>query len=593
MKDAEDTIIYIGKAINLKNRVRQYFQPSSQEYPKTKNLAARIKEFEYIVTDTELEALVLECNLIKLHKPKYNILLKDDKTYPYLKLTVNEDFPRLFITRLVTKDKAKYYGPYSSAILLRETINIIHKIWKLRTCSRRLPRDIGKERPCLNHHIGNCKAPCNGKFSKEEYGKIIEEVEHFLSGKQDNVIKHLTEKMNEYSENMQFEEAAEERDKIYAIKALQEKQKTENTSQTDQDIVALARGGEEALVQVFFVRSGKMLGREHFMLSCDQWQTNEDILAQFIKQFYGETTFIPREIIIENEIGDRELIEKWLTQVKGSGVQLTVPKKGEKVRLVQLASKNAQVMLTQFGEKLKKDKERTEGAIEELKMALNCDFDLNRIEAYDISNTSGVLSVGTMVVFEGGRKKPSDYRKFRIRGVLGPNDYASMEEVIIRRFMRYKNEEEKFIKLPDCIFVDGGQGHISAVEKALNTLSISIPVCGMVKDDNHRTRGLIYNGREIYFSNQREAFNLIIRIQDEVHRFAITYHRKLRESNQIKSVLDDIKGIGEARRKALINHFGDIDKIKEADFDSLLQVKGMNKKAAEAVINFFSEQNKE
>lgn len=594
MKDKTDEIIYIGKAKILKNRVRQYFQSGHNDSPKTKTLVSHITHFEYIVTDTELEALILEANLIKKHKPRYNIALKDDKTYPFIKLTVNEMFPRVFMTRNHEKDKAKYFGPYSSGYAIKETIEVIHSIWKLRTCHKKFPRDIGKDRPCLNFFIGKCTAPCSGDISSEDYNKIIDEVYEFLNGKHEVIVKKLELEMQELSDNLEFEKASEIRDKIIAIRRLEEKQKVETDVGDDQDIIAFARAFDEALVQVFFVRNGKMTGREHFMLNGVTDMSREDIMTAFVKQFYCETTFVPKEIILETDILDKEIITQYLTSIREQNVSIQVPLRGEKLRLVQLAGKNAILMLEQFGEQMKREKKKTIGALQEITSALGIDNNLERIEAYDISNIQGVLSVGSMVVFENGKPKRSDYRKFKINNVFGANDYASMEEVLTRRLIRYKKETEgekeavgKFSKLPDIIFVDGGKPQISCAKKVLKELEIDIPVCGMVKDDRHRTRGLIYNDVEINLPFISEGFKLITRIQDEVHRFAIEYHRKLREKNQIKSVLDDIEGIGDTRRKALIKHFGSIDAIKRAEISQLEGVESMNSKSAEAVYNFF------
>lgn len=595
MKDENEHIIYVGKAKILKNRVRQYFQDSANHSPKVISMVRRIKSFEYIVTGTEVEALILENNLIKKHSPKYNIMLKDDKTYPYIKLTVNEMFPRIYMTRKHDKDKAKYFGPYTSSGAIKETIDIILKIWPLRRCVKKFPRDIGKERPCLNFHIGQCLAPCQNNVSQEEYNQMIENIIDFLNGKHTEIIKNLEDEMNNASENLEFEKAAEIRDKILSVKKLNERQIIENMSMEDRDVIAFARAGGEALVQIFFIRGGKMTGREHFLLNNADGITRNELITDFVKRFYGGTTFIPKELVLQEKLNDEEDILKWLSFVKGQKVIATYPQKGEKFRLVELASKNAIIVLEQFGEEMQREKRRTFGALAEIKTALNIDFDLNRIESYDISNTQGVDSVGSMVVFEYGKPKRSDYRKFKIKTVFGANDYASMKEVITRRFLRYLKENEendsngKFNKLPDMIFIDGGRGQINIVIEALSKLELYIPVCGMVKDDKHRTRGLIYNNEEILFNTNSEGFKLITRIQDEVHRFAIEYHRKLRGQTQVKSILDDIKGIGSNRRKALIKHFGSVDNIKKASVDELKSVETMNETAAKSVFNFFRE----
>ncbi len=593
MKDEDEHIIYVGKAKILKNRVRQYFQESSNHSAKVLSMVKRIKSFEYIVTGTEVEALILENNLIKKHSPKYNIMLKDDKTYPYIKLTVNEMFPRIYMTRRHEKDKAKYFGPYTSSTAIKETIDIILKIWPLRRCLKKFPRDIGKGRPCLNYHIGQCLAPCRGNVSLENYNKMTDEIVDFLNGKHSDIIKNLEKEMETASENLEFEKAAEFRDKILAIKKLDERQIIENMSMEDRDVIAFARADSEALVQVFFIRGGKMTGREHFMLNNVDGISRQELMTDFVKRFYGGTPFVPKELILQEKLEDEDEILKWLSYIKGQKVLATYPQKGEKFKLVELASKNAIITLEQFGEEIKREKRRTFGALEEIKNALEVDFDLDRIESYDISNTQGVDSVGSMIVFEYGKPKRSDYRKFKIKTVFGADDYASMQEVITRRFLRYlkensENEENgKFNKMPDIIFLDGGKGQISVVLDALAKLNLNVPVCGMVKDDHHRTRGLIYNNREILFSTNSEGFKLITRIQDEVHRFAIEYHRKLRQKNQVKSILEDIKGIGESRRKALIKHFGSIENIRKADVLELKEVESMNETAAEAVFNFF------
>lgn len=596
MKDENEKIIYVGKAINLRNRVRQYFQESAGKMIKVQNMVNRIQSFEYIVVDSEMEALILENNLIKENRPKYNILLKDDKTYPYIKITINEMYPRIFITRKVIKDKAKYFGPYTNVGDINKTVALIYELWKVRRCSKKFPRDLNKGRPCLYYHMNQCEGPCNELVSAEEYNKMIQEIIQFLNGKYDSVISSLTKKMQEAAEEMDFEKAAEIRDKINAVKSLSETQKIDMANTEDQDYIAFARAEDEALAQVFFIRSGKMTGREHFMISGVLGMEREEVMAAFVKQFYTETSYIPKEIIIDTEIEDKEIISRWLSELKGSSVTFTVPQKGNKHKLVNLAYKNAVLTLEQFGEQIKRDGERTKGAIAEIEEALGIDIKINRIEAYDISNIQGYESVGSMIVFEGGKPKRSDYRKFKIKTVLGPNDYASMEEVIYRRFNRYKMETEnskkaseagKFSSLPDIIFIDGGKGQVNAAIKALNDLHMKVEVCGMVKDDRHRTRGLYYKGEEIYLPYTGEGFKLITRIQDEVHRFAIEYHRKLRQKAQVKSVLDDIEGIGPTRRKELLKHFGSVEKIMEADKSELAKVDGMNIKAAESVYSFF------
>lgn len=595
MRDKTDDIIYVGKAKILKNRVRQYFQNSANHSLKVKQMVSNIDHFEYIVTGSEVEALILENNLIKKHNPKYNILLKDDKTYPYIKVTTNEMFPRVFVTRKLLKDKNKYFGPFTNSSAVKENIALIDKIWQVRRCSKIFPRDIGKGRPCLNYHIGQCKAVCTGKVSEEEYNKMIGEILDFLGGKTENVVKSLTSKMLKYSAEMEFEKAAEVRDTIESIKILNQKQIIENLHIDDRDVIGFARGIRECIMQIFFIRGGKITGREHFMLEECEGVEDKELMTQFVQQFYSGTPFIPKEVILQCEIDDFDLISQWLSEQKGQRVNVLVPQKGERKSLVLMAQNNAKIVLDKFGAEIRREHKRTKGALEEIQKALNIDFELNRIESYDISNTQGFESVASMVVFENGLPKRSDYRKFKIKTVIGPDDYGSMEEVITRRFTRYINEtsgdenvkKAGFDKKPDMIFLDGGKGQISAVQKALTNLNLYVPVCGMVKDDRHRTRALMYNGEEIELPYTSEGFKLLTRMQDEVHRFAIEYHRKLREKKQVHSILDDISGIGSVRRKALMKHFGDINAIRRAEVEELQQVDGMNIKSAEAVYNFF------
>ena len=590
MKDKNGAVIYVGKAVNLKNRVRSYFRESNPDY-KAASMAPNIAEFEVIVTDNEIESLVLENNLIKKYYPKYNIKLKDNKTYPYIKITVNEQYPRVFITRDRLKDKARYLGPYPSATSVRETLDAAHKIWPIRKCAKTFPRDINRDRPCLNKHIGGCLAPCTGLVDEAEYDRVLEEAVMFLTGKHAGVLERFEAQMAAYAEATEYEKAAEVRDKINHIKLIHEKQKVEG-GVFDQDIVAFAINGDEALFYIFFVRDGKMVGSEHLMASGAESVSDADIMAGFLKRFYSETSFVPRDIILGSETADKELITDWLSQLKGRRVNINVPQRADKARLVELAKKNAALTLEQSGEQIKRDNQRTKGAVKEIADALGIEGDLNRIEAVDISNIHGFESVGSMVVFEEGVPKRSDYRKFKIKDVYGPDDYASVEEVLHRRFTRYKNEtaegaDGKFNKLPGLLMVDGGKGQASSAQKVLDDLQIGVPVCGMVKDDNHRTRGLYFNGAEVSLPRTSEGYKLIVRIQDEVHRFALEYHRKLREKSQVKSVLDDIPGIGGTRRKALMKHFGDIDKIKAADMEELKNVTGMNAAAAAAVHGFF------
>ena len=595
MRDKTDDIIYVGKAKILKNRVRQYFQNSANHSLKVKQMVSNIDHFEYIVTGSEVEALILENNLIKKHNPKYNILLKDDKTYPYIKVTTNEMFPRVFVTRKLLKDKNKYFGPFTNSSAVKENIALIDKIWQVRRCSKIFPRDIGKGRPCLNYHIGQCKAVCTGKVSEEEYNKMIGEILDFLGGKTENVVKSLTSKMLKYSAEMEFEKAAEVRDTIESIKILNQKQIIENLHIDDRDVIGFARGIRECIMQIFFIRGGKITGREHFMLEECEGVEDKELMTQFVQQFYSGTPFIPKEVILQCEIDDFDLISQWLSEQKGQRVNVLVPQKGERKSLVLMAQNNAKIVLDKFGAEIRREHNRTKGALEEIQKALNIDFELNRIESYDISNTQGFESVASMVVFENGLPKRSDYRKFKIKTIIGPDDYGSMEEVITRRFTRYINEtsgdenvkKAGFDKKPDMIFLDGGKGQISAVQKALTNLNLYVPVCGMVKDDRHRTRALMYNGEEIELPYTSEGFKLLTRMQDEVHRFAIEYHRKLREKKQVHSILDDISGIGSVRRKALMKHFGDINAIRRAEVEELQQVDGMNIKSAEAVYNFF------
>ncbi|MCD7778610.1 MAG: excinuclease ABC subunit UvrC [Clostridiales bacterium] len=598
MKDKNDVVIYVGKAKVLKNRVRQYFQAGFKGI-KVGSMVSHIASFEYIVTDSEVEALILENNLIKKYSPKYNIMLTDDKTYPYIKLTSNEMFPRVFMTRTRGKDKAKYFGPFTSSAMVKENLEIINNVWQLRRCRKKFPGDIGKERPCLNYHIGKCLAPCTGKVSEEEYKIHTDGVEDFLNGRQEKIIKDLEERMYKASEDWEFEKAAKLRDSIAAIKKLGEKQVVEDMADFDRDVIGTARANGDAVVQIFFIRGGKLVGREHFMLSYPEECSREETVENFIKQFYGGTPFIPKEIFTSVEIGDKAVIEEWLSEIKGQKVNIATPKKGSKFKLCRLADENALVLLDKFGEDIKREQRRTIGALEEIKKAIGADFDINRIESYDISNTQGFESVASMVVFEGGKPKKSDYRKFRIKTVYGANDYASMEDVITRRFNRYKTEtaektdKPKFNILPDVLFIDGGKGHVHIVEQSLKKLGIYVPVCGMVKDNRHRTRGLVYNNKEVLLPPNSEGFKLVTRIQDEVHRFAIEYHRRSREKREFRSVLDDIKGIGEVRRKRLIKHFGDIEGIKKANPEELTAVEGMDKRIAEAVYDFFHKKKDE
>lgn len=598
MHDADDTIIYVGKAISLKNRVRQYFQGSRNLGIRKEQMVEQIARFEYIVTDSELEALVLECNLIKEHTPKYNILLKDDKTYPFIKVTVGEDYPRIQIVRRVKKDKSRYYGPYSSAMAVKDVVELTTKLYRLRTCSRNLPRDIGKERPCLYHQIHQCDAPCQGYISKEEYKKKVDELLDFLNGNHKGILKELEEKMLAASQEMNFEDAAQYRDLIQSVKRIGERQKITDQHGEDKDVVAVAQDGEDAVAQVFFIRGGKLIGRDHFYLKVAKEDPRAQIVSSFLKQFYAGTPFIPKEIMIQEEIEDREVISQWLEKRKGRKVHIRIPKKGTKEKLVELAQRNAELVLNQDKERIKREEGRTIGASKEIAGMLGLP-QMERVEAYDISNISGFQSVGSMIVYEKGRPKRSDYRKFRIKSVQGPNDYASMEEVLTRRFVHGLDEQEarrkenldeefgSFTRFPDLIMMDGGRGQVNIALEVLGKLNLQIPVCGMVKDDKHRTRGLYYNNKEIPIDRNSEGFKLITRIQDEAHRFAIEFHRSLRSKGQVHSILDDIPGIGPARRKALMKQFPGPDKIKEASVEELKAVPSMNERAAEAVYGFF------
>lgn len=588
MHDEKDAIIYVGKAISLKNRVRQYFQSSRNKGVKIEQMVTQIARFEYIITDSELEALVLECNLIKEHRPKYNTMLKDDKSYPFIKVTLGEDFPRVLFARRMKKDTSKYYGPYTSAGAVKDTIELIRKLYHVRTCSRRLPKDIGKERPCLYYHIKQCPAPCQGYISKEEYQKGIKKVIDFLNGNFKGIIKELEEKMLNASEELRFEDALEYRNLMNSVKQIGERQKITQSDGEDKDVIALALDGQDAVVQVFFIREGRLIGRDHFYLQIGEGDDKSTVLSSFLKQFYAGTPFIPRELMVQEEIEDQGVIEEWLSKTKGQRVYIRIPKKGTKEKLVELAARNAALVLGQDREKLKREEGRTIGALKEIARWLEMP-DLNRIEAFDISNISGFESVGSMIVYEKGKPKRSDYRKFKIKWVKGANDYASMEEVLTRRFIRAQEEDQGFTRLPDLIMMDGGRGQVNIANKVLDNLNISIPVCGMVKDDNHRTRGLYYNNVEIPINKNSEGFKLITRIQDEAHRFAIEYHRLLRSKGQVHSILDDIPGIGPTRRKALMKAFRSLDAIKEASVEELQQLPAMNEKSARQVYEFFHE----
>lgn len=598
MHDADDTIIYVGKAISLRNRVRQYFRPSHDEGIRKDQMVKQIARFEYIITDSELEALILECNLIKEHRPKYNTMLRDDKSYPYIRVTLGEAFPRVLFSRQMKKDKSRYFGPYTSAGAVKDTIELLRKIYQLRTCNRTLPRDTGKDRPCLNYHIHQCMAPCQGYISQEEYRKRIDKAIEFLNGNYQPVLKELEEKMQQASENLEFEKAIEYRELLNSVKQVAQKQKITNSDGEDKDVIAIASDREDAVVQVFFVRDGKLIGRDHFHVRVGSDDTKSQVLAEFIKQFYAGTPFIPKEIMLPEEIEEADVISQWLTEKRGQKVYIRVPKKGSKEKLVELAAKNAAMVLSQDKEKIKREEGRTIGALKEIAGLLEMEH-LSRIEAFDISNINGFETVGSMIVYEKGKPKRSDYRKFKLKTITGPDDYGSMYEVLTRRFthgMRERAERKEqnleqeygsFTKFPDLIMMDGGKGQVNVALKVLDELKLNIPVCGMVKDDNHRTRGLYYNNQEIPIEKSSEGFKLITRVQDEAHRFAIEYHRSLRSKEQVHSVLDDIPGIGPARRKALMRRFLSLDAIREADIETLAQVDAMNEQSARAVYEFF------
>ena len=579
MHDDKDAIIYVGKAISLKNRVRQYFQSSRNKGVKIEQMVTHIARFEYIITDSELEALVLECNLIKEHRPKYNTMLMDDKTYPFIKVTVQEEFPRVLFARQMYKDKAKYYGPYTSAGAVKDTIDLIHKLYGIRTCNKQLPKMQGKERPCLNYHIHQCPAPCQGYISKEEYAKSVKKVLTFLNGDYTPILKELEEKMLAASEEMEFEKAIEYRELLNSVTKIAQKQKITSSDMEDKDVIAMSVDQHDAVVQVFFIRDGRLIGRDHFCLRIANGDSRPDVLSAFIKQFYAGTPYIPREIMLQYEIEDAALIEEWLSGRKGQKVHIQVPKKGQKEKLVELAKKNADMVLMQDRERIRREEGRTIGAMKEIANLLDLPK-LERVEAYDISNISGFQTVGSMVVFEKGRPKRSDYRKFRIRGVQGADDYASMEEVLTRRLSHYEN-------YPDLIMMDGGRGQVNIALKVMQQLNIEVPVCGMVKDDKHRTRGIYFHNIELPVDRDSEAFRLVTRIQDEAHRFAIEYHRSLRSKEQVHSVLDDIPGIGPARRKALMKSFQTLEDIKSATEEELAEVEGMNSRSARQVFEFF------
>lgn len=598
MHDADDVIIYVGKAVNLHNRVRSYFRKIVGRGPQIDKMVEQIARFEYIVTDSELEALVLENNLIKEHSPKYNTMLKDDKTYPYIKVTVGEEYPRILFSREMKKDRSKYFGPYTSAASVKDTIELMNKLYQLRTCNRRLPRDIGLDRPCLNYHIKQCLAPCQGYIGKEEYRERVEQALDFLNGNYKPVLKDLEQKMQEASEQLAFEDAIRYRDLYNSVKSVAQKQKITDSDGEDKDIIALAKDENDAVVQVFFVRDGKLIGREHFYMTHVAGYDKAQILLDFVKQFYAGTPYIPKELMLQEQIEDLEILEKWLSTRKGNRVYIRVPRKGYKEKLVELAAQNAQLVLSQDKERIKREEGRTIGAVREIAALLELE-NIHRMEAFDISNISGFANVGSMVVYEKGKPKRSDYRKFKIQSVSGPDDYACMKEVLTRRFIHGMEERVEldrkeidkefgsFTKFPDLLLMDGGKGQVNIALQVLEELQIDIPVCGMVKDDNHRTRGLYYRNEEIPIDTRSEGFKLITRIQDEAHRFAIEYHRSLRSKAQVKSVLDEIPGVGPARRKALMRHFKSIEDIKNAQIVQLCEVSEIPEHIAGQIYDFF------
>ncbi len=600
MRDEDNRIIYVGKAINLKNRVRQYFQNSKGHSPKVLAMVERIRDLEYIITDSELEALILECNLIKKHRPKYNILLKDDKHYPYIKITVNEDYPRIMTTRDIKKDGAKYFGPYTDVGAVNRTIEMIKKLFPIRTCNRNISKTAGKERPCLNFYINRCMGPCQGNVDIQAYKDMVKGIILVLDGKQDEILGELEVKMQQAAENLDFERAAELRDSIASVRKIAERQKIISSAMGDQDVIAMARNDGEVCIQIFFIRGGKLLGREHFLLDGGDTEDNGAVILSFVKQFYNGDTFVPKEIILQYEIEDGEIVESWLSEKRGSKVKLTVPQKGEKQKLVEMVAKNAEDAIQLLVEKYKQDEEKTLGAARELADYIGLQEAPRRIEAFDISHLQGVENVGSMIVFENGKAKNRDYRRFKIKYVEGANDYESMKEVLERRFRHGLKEQEqlrqegkdadtgKFAVFPDLILIDGGLGQVHAVLPVLKELNIKVPVCGMVKDDKHRTRGLIFEEQEIPIPINSHAFRLITNVQDEAHRFAITYHRSLRSKTTVKSQLDEVPGIGPARRQALLKKFGSLKNIKLASIEELSAVPGMNKKAAEMIFNYFN-----
>lgn len=598
MRDEADTILYVGKAVNLHGRVRSYFRKIHGRGPQIEKMVGQIARFEYIVTDSELEALVLENNLIKENSPKYNTLLKDDKTYPFIKVTVGEEFPRVLFSRQMKKDKSRYFGPYTSAGAVKDTIELLNKLFKLRTCSRVLPRDIGQERPCLNHHIGQCLAPCQGYIGREEYRRRVDQALDFLGGNYREILSDLEKKMQDAAEELNFEEAIRCRDLYQSVKSVAQKQKITNSDGEDKDIIAMAQDEQDAVIQVFFIRAGKLIGREHYYMTNVSGLPRRDILQQFIQQFYAGTPFLPKELMLQEAVEDMDVLEQWLGSRRGSRVYLRVPMKGTKEKLVELAAQNAALILSKDKEKMKREEGRTIGAVKEIAALLHLEH-ISRMEAFDISNISGFENVGSMVVYERGKPKRSDYRKFKIKTVSGPDDYACMKEVLTRRFVHGMEEREElsakkmdaeygsFTKFPDLLLMDGGKGQVNIALEVLKELKIDIPVCGMVKDDNHRTRGLYYHNEEIPIDKHSEGFKLVTRIQDEAHRFAIEYHRSLRSKTQVKSVLEDIPGVGEARRKALMRRFKSIEEMKSAAPAQFAEIPEIPANIAQGIYDFF------
>lgn len=583
MHDKADAILYVGKAIDLHSRVRQYFQSGHghNNSQKIAKMVSQISYFEYILTSSEMEALVLECNLIKEYRPKYNTMMRDDKGYPYIRVTVEEDYPRLLYSHTMKRDKSKYFGPFTNAKAVKDTLELLNKLFMLRTCNKHLPKEIGKDRPCLYYQIGQCSAPCNNLISKEEYCKRIDEAIRFLNGNYKDTIQRLTEEMKQYAEEMEFEKAAETRDLIDGIHHITSKQQMTTSANDDRDMIAYAANETDVVVTIFFVRDGKLLGREHHHMTADNGDDASEILTSFLKQFYSGTPYLPKEIYVEQSVQDTNVLEEYLTKRRGSQVRILVPQKGDKHKLLALAKENATLVLAQDMERMKRQEKRTTGAVKEIAKILGIEK-ADRMEAFDISNISGTLSVASMVVFDKGKPKKNAYRKFRLRTVVGPDDYASMKEVLSRRFT-----DEKMDIMPDVIMMDGGKGQVNVAKMVIDSLGLDIPICGMVKDDNHRTRGLYYNNREVEFPKGSEAMNMITALQDEAHRFAIEYHRQLRSKHQVHSILDEIPGVGAARRKALLTHFKNIDSIREATIEELEQVPGVPKSTAHYIYGFF------